>query len=260
MKKIIAILFLLIAFWACEEKIDVYEGECGIYFDTKGAVLDTIVIPWGLENSDVTEQKLKLRVCLLGDVADYDRKFNLRVITEEGDPLHAVEGEDFRILEEEYAIPAGKAETLVEVQLLRAADLDKRARRFTLQLEETPELKFLYSRFWSLDSALWVGDERLRPIDYKRVIYMDERFKVPVWWDYENYGPRYFGTYSTKKCKFICDKMGIDRKDFVASLAESPLEANYLRWVGQYLHDYLREHPEYEDNGELMTMGSEFQE
>ena len=88
---------------ACEEKIDVYEGASGIYFDPTEAVLDTIVVPWGLKNSDIKTQNMNLRVCLLGDVADYDRKFTIQVIADKQDTLSAVEGEDFRLLQKEYA-------------------------------------------------------------------------------------------------------------------------------------------------------------
>lgn len=256
MKRIIYMLILFMIFLgACEEKIDVYEGSSGIYFDPTEAVLDTIVVPWGLKNSDIKTQNMNLRVCLLGDVADYDRKFTIQVIADKQDTLSAVEGEDFRLLQKEYAILAGKADALVEIELLRADDLIERPRRFTLRLEETPELGFLYSRMQPLIDTAQVTS--LRAIDYQRVIHMDERFQTPVWWSL--YGENFFGKFSTKKAIFICDQMRYDREDFVASFVESGLNEGKLRFAARYLHEYLQEHPELDEDGEPMTMGPDAQ-
>ena len=84
MKQIVFILSLLIViFGACkEEEIAPYKGDCGIYFDVKQAVLDTILIPWGLKNSEIKEQMVNLKVCLLDDVATYDRKFLIEIISD----------------------------------------------------------------------------------------------------------------------------------------------------------------------------------
>lgn len=256
MKRMIYVLIMfVISLGACEQKMDIYEGTSGIYFDPMEAVLDTIVVPWGLKNSNVKKQNMNLRVCLMGDVVSYDRKFMIRVITDAHDTLQAVEGKDFRLLQKEYAILAGKADALVEIELLRADDLAERPRRFTLQLEETEELGFLYSRVQSLLDS--IGETVERVIDYQRVIYMDERFKTPVWWSL--YGGSFFGKFSTKKAIFICDQMGYEREDFVAPFTESNLNEAKLRFAARYLHEYLQEHPEIDEDGELMTMGPDAQ-
>lgn len=249
------LIMFMIFLGACEQKMDIYEGASGIYFDPTEAVLDTIVVPWGLKNSDVKKQNMSLRVCLMGDAAPYDRKFMIRVIADEHDTLRAVEGEDFRLQQKEYAILAGKADASIEIELLRADDLAERPRRFTLQLEETEELGFLYSRMQtSLDS---LEETVERAIDYQRVIYMDERFKTPVWWSL--YGDNFFGKFSTKKAIFICDHMGYEREDFVAPFTESNLNEAKLRFAARYLHEYLQEHPEMDEDGEPMTMGPDAQ-
>ena len=253
MKKIVYILFYFFACVACEEKVGIYSGDCGIYFDTKEMYLDTIFIPWGLKNSDVKEQTLNLRVCLFGDVADYDRKFKVTVVADETDSLRAVEGIDFRPIETEYIIPAKGVEALIEVTLLRRDSLSVQPRRFSIELEESPELKFLFTREQTLNSteAELRGIES-RPLDFHRVIYMDERFKYPNWWPL--FGESIFGTYSARKCILICDQMNINREVFVAPLS-SALTQGYLKFVGKYMHRWLQEHPQEDENGEPMTMG-----
>ncbi len=256
MKKIFFPIFaLLLLCWACKEEIDAYEGESGIYFSSQNIMLDTIFVPWGLQESEVTEQVYTLNVCLFGQVKPYDRKFSVRVSTDANDSLAAEEGVDFRALDEEYVMPANQAEASIKITLLRRPDLDKKARRFTVHLQENEELKFLYSREMSLDSTEWVGDVKVRRLDLQRTIYMDERFQVPNWWPI--CGNSYFGTYSSKKMILICDVMNISRTDFVAPFSvDNRITDGYLKFVGRYMHRWLQENPQTEEDGTPMEMGS----
>ena len=72
-KKIIPFLLLLIlsVFASCEKNLDVYKGECGIFFDTRNTYSDTLVVHWGQLDSDVKEMEWWLRVNLIGDTKDY---------------------------------------------------------------------------------------------------------------------------------------------------------------------------------------------
>ena len=83
------ILFFTAFFYACEKDVDSYEGESGIYFDTEGKLNDTVVVSWGMKAGDVVTRNLKLRVMLVGTVADYDRKFTVDVISDQTDTLAA---------------------------------------------------------------------------------------------------------------------------------------------------------------------------
>lgn len=256
MKPIITIFaFLLLCCSACKEEIPIYEGESGIYFSTQNMMLDTIFVPWGLKESEVTEQEYTLKVCLFGAVKPYDRKFSVRVNADASDTLAAVEGVDFRALDEEYVMPANQAEAPIKITLLRRPDLDKKARRFTVHLEENDDLKFLYSRELSLDSTQWVNDVKVRRLDLQRTIYMDERFQVPNWWPL--CGTNYFGTYSSKKMILICDVMNISRADFIAPFSmENRITDGYLKFVGRYMHRWLQENPQTEEDGTPMEMGN----
>ena len=251
MKQIIIILFLFMTFSACnEEVIAPYEGECGMYFDVAQTSLDTMFIAWGLKDSEIKEQTVNFKVRLFGDVATYDRKFSIDVISDENDTLRAIEGVDYMKFPTEYMIPAHEAETNITIKVLRTDVLMKQARRFTIRLKETPELQFLYSRRQAIDSVTF------RLVDAQRVIYMDETFPTPWWW--WRYGNSIFGTWSATKSKLICDVMSIDREVWIGNLVGS-FTPGYIKFVGKYMHRWLQENPTKDEDGELMEMGPDSQ-
>lgn len=232
---------------ACEKELDTYAGESGIYFDTKDILLDTIRVSWGLKNTEVREQPIDLKVCLYGNTADYDRKFNIEVATEPGDKSGAVEDVDYRAFAREYVIPANQAEALIRIDLLRTDELKRQPKRFTVKLVENDELHFIYTR--EINVSEDPEKEELRPLDYQRVIYMDESLPIPSWWIV--YGEKYFGTWSPTKGTLICDVMQIDREDFVGY----ELTEGYLKFAGKYMHHWLQENPQLDEDGEPMEMG-----
>lgn len=251
MKQIIFILLLFMVFSACnEEVIAPYEGESGMYFDVKQTSLDTMFVAWGLKDSEIKEQTINFKVCLFGDVATYDRKFSIDIISDESDTLRATEGVDYLKFPTEYMIPAHEAETNVKVKVVRMDVLMKQARRFTIRLKETPELQFLYSRRQTIDSVT------TRLVDIQRVVYMDETFPTPWWWS--RYGTSIFGKWSATKSKLICDVMGIDREVWIGNLVE-PLTVGYIKFAGKYMHRWLQENPTKDEDGELMEMGPDSQ-
>lgn len=254
MKKLITYILplLLIAFTNCEKDISTYSGGSGIYFDTNEIYDDTVAVAWGLNNSDVTTRQLKLRVCLYGNTASYDRKFNIEVTSEEGD-FGAREGIDFQPVSTECVMPANSAEAFVTIQLLRASDLAQQPRRFTVKLIENEELHFIYSRLTTVYNGNDDKTGTIRSLDFHRVIYMDESFPVPGWWYV--YGEEIFGNWSATKATLICDVMGIDRERWV-STDENGLQLGYLKFVGRYMYRWLQEHPTNDENGEPMQMGT----
>lgn len=233
---------------ACEKELDTYAGESGIYFDTFEMFDDTVRVPWGLKNSEIREQSLGLKVCLYGNTADYDRKFGIEVVTESGDEWGATEGVDYRPLVKECVIPANEAEALIHIELLRNEMLKEHPKRFTVKLVEGPELRFIYTR----ETSLVINSDNVetRALDFQRVIYMNESFPMPRWWYV--YGNTYFGDFTPTKAALICDVMDIDREDFVDSDA---LTQGYLKFVGKYMHRWLQENPQLDENGEPMEMG-----
>ncbi len=248
---IIALLFLLVS---CEETIESYNGESGIYFDTKGMVTDTIRVPWGLKSSDIKEQTIKLKVCLFGNTADHDRTFNVLVSTDQGNPMAATENTDYKPIATQYVLPANAAEMEISIDLLRSQTLKTQPKCFTVSLVESPELKFLYTREISE-----MGEDsisHIRQLDYQRVILMNENFEKPAWWNV--YGTGYFGTWSQTKAALICDVMGIDREVWMLSDGTG-LTQGYLKFVGKYMYNWLQEHPTLDEDGNPMQMGTQSQ-
>lgn len=249
MKRIIYICWSFLLFVACEKDIDMYEGQAGIYFDYEEMLLDTFNVSWGLEDSDIKEQTVKLKVMLMGNVADYDRPFEIEVVSDPADTLIAKEGVEYKPFPLKYVLPANEAVAYVEVRVLRSPVLKKESRHLTIRLKETPELKFLYSR------QAWEDSVTYRDIDVQRVIKMTEDFPKPWWWyKYENV----LGPYSLTKSILICDKMDIDRKVWIGELV-GELTPGYLRFIGMYMHRWLQEQnpPILDEDGEPMEMGPE---
>ena len=269
---------------SCQKELDTYGGESGMYFDTtyKGAetMSDTLEISWGMKNSSVTSQEITLVVKLFGHTADYDRAFEIVIEEaptyvslykpedentgddidskdegEEGDEitvvptLNAVSGVDYISPTTKFVIPAGEATASIPVTLLRRDDLHIAKRSFKVRLIENNELKFLYSRGLAEYDA--EGEIKTRPMDYQRVIRMDESFPIPAWWYVR--GEPYFGDFSQTKAALICDVMNIDRERWM----NDELMPGYLRFCGNYMYQYLLENPHYEDDGTLMEMGPE---
>lgn len=252
MKQILYILLFFTAFlYACEEELDIYEGESGIYFDTEKMLSDTLVVPWGMKSDDVKMQNMTLRVMLVGKVVDYDRKFTVDVISDKTDTIAAEEGVDFEAFAKEYVIPANGSYADIDMVLKRREGLKLHSRRFTVRLNETSELSFIFSRQASVDSVT------VRDVDYQRVIYMNENFPQPGWWSSEGY--RRFGTWSQTKAALICDEMGIDREVWLGILGDGTFTQGYLSYVGKYMHRWLQENPTKDEDDEWMAMGVDSQ-
>ena len=83
MKNLLFLLLILVSCVSCEKDINTYEGDSGIYFADEGIFSDTLRVAWGLKNSDIKMQSIQLKVCLYGNTANYDRKFNIEVDTDE---------------------------------------------------------------------------------------------------------------------------------------------------------------------------------
>ena len=245
---------------SCEQEFDTYEGEAGMYFDTRyknaETLSDTIYVSWGMEPSAVKQQEIGVTVKLFGKTAPFDRAFSVEVTTDDGDDMAAVEGTDFIKPATDYVIKAGESETVIPVTLLRREDLHLQNRRFKIRLIENDQLKFLYSRVSTITDE--DGNVTSRDIDLQRVILMDESLPMPGWWSYR--GEPYFGTYSQTKAVLICDVMNIDRKRWVDLNA---LSEGYLKFCGRYMQRWLNEQYEldpsnpvlYEDDGRRIEMG-----
>lgn len=242
---------LLLFFVSCKkETLKTYDEGNGIYFSTQNIYLDTLEVPWGLKRTDLKNQTITLEVLLFGNVANYDRPFDVTVVHDASDSLEAEEFVDYQPLKKQYFIPAGEASTVIEVELMRNPVLKQESRHITIRLEKSEELGFLYSRK-KVDS-----NNVVRYLDYQRVIRMTENFPRPNWWSY--YGNDYFGTWSVKKSILVCDLMGIDREVWMTTpnFSEDFTEG-FIKYAGVYVHRWLQDQdPQIlDEDGRPMEMG-----
>lgn len=252
MKQIIILCLTVLCCVGCKKDLDTYYGESGIYFDhlknQNILRVDTIPFAWGEMDGDIKEEKINLQINLFGNVTNYDRHFTVSVVPSD-DPETAVEGVDYMPFNTDCVIPANESYTTLQITLKRTEILQREKRILTVKLNETDELKFLYSRE-AVDE-----DKNIRQIDLQRVIVMDETLLPPSWW----YGSRIrdiFGEYSMKKAITICNVMNIDRKEWLDNSFGN--RTAYLQFVGKFMHNWLQEQnpPIYEEDGKtLMEMG-----
>lgn len=253
MKRFIFLAAIITLISSCDKNdLIVYEEGSGIFFDNRNILLDTISVPWGLKETEIKEQTLKIEVHLFGKVVDYDRAFNVEILSNPEDSTMAVENKDFRPFPTEYIIPAGEATAVIEIDLLRDEALKNGPKTLTIALRETDEFKFLYSRK-TVDST-----NTTRMIDTQRVIKMNENFPMPRWWPI--YGTRYFGSWSMTKSILICDMMNISREKWVGNvLMDEDFNEGILRYAGVYVHRWLAEQDPaiLDEDGSPMEMGRE---
>ena len=244
-------IFLIILFASCQKKdLIVYEEGSGIYFDNKEMGLDTVAVPWGLKNTDVTTQTVRFEVKLFGNITQHDRAFRIKVKDDIPDSVRALPDLDYKPFPLEYKIPAGAASTFIEIELLRSEELKEGNRILAIELVESDELKFLYSR------RINVPDVGERMLDVQRVLKMNENFPIPRWWSLMGTG--YFGTWSMKKAILICDMMGIDREKWIGNvLNDEDFNESILRFAGVFIHRWLQEQdpPVLDEDGTPMEMG-----
>lgn len=252
MKKSLKLIFLFATlFISCKKEglLNYNEGS-GIYFDNQEILLDTLEVPWGLKNSDIKTQKFFLKVNLIGQVADYDREFEVEVLEDKDPKKQAKLGIDYKEFPLKNIIKAGEASAIIEIELLRNPKLLEENRHLTIALKEKGGLQFIYSRR-TVDS-----EGNSRDLDYQRVVKLTENFPTPRWWGL--YGNNLFGTWSVTKSILICDIMDIDRELWVSNLyTEEHFTEGLLRYAGVYIHRWLQEQDPVilDENGEPMEMG-----
>ena len=236
--------------FACKQEIDLYEGESSIYFDDNYA--GYYEVTWSTTDSDIKKMDIQLKVNLFGAVKDYPRKFNIQVISEETDSLHACPGVDYTPFPLEYEMPAMVNHTYINIELLRTDTLLKQGRMFTVQLVPNENFGFEYMKYyWNPEDSTNVA------LNDHCTVYMDEKFPEPWWW--YRIGVPIFGKWSVTKGLLICDVGGIERAKLQGDLngIDGALTEAFLKFVGRKVHLWLQEHPTLDEDGEPMEMGED---
>lgn len=248
MKQWILVLMLGVALTACKEDIDLYEGTSSVWFDDNSS--GDYEVAWGTIATDVKKMDISLRVNLFGNVTDYPRKFNVRVLSDPADSLYSEAGVDYMPFPLEYEMPAGENHTFIHIELLRTDTLKKQARRFTVQLVPNDEFGLEYMNWDEVDGELVMTNDHC-------TIWMNEDFPRPWWW--HGIGEPIFGEWSQTKGILICDVGKIDREKFQGEVdsGDDNLTSAFLRFVGRKVYLYLQENPTPDEDGELMKMGEQ---
>ena len=237
MKIYIFLLVVVLSFLGCEKEMMDYEGKDGVYFSVQEAPpslygnpeiwahMDTTLIPFSLLLE--TDSTVRLKVRVMGDVVNYDRYFTVSVV----DSLTtALVNEDYAPLEERYMIAAGERDGFVEFTGFRQAKMLDSTYYVTLQLME--------NEYFSLPMDVW------RPLELKdytkeiqnvvrHVVGLSDEVFMPKAWTVN-----YFGSYSKKKVKLLCEMFGLKMADF-DNVIEMDMERQ--RTYAQGLDKYLKE-------------------
>ena len=230
---------------ACNEQIETYSGEAGIYFAmsaTKGGLDDSgqdytseTQIPFAVYSS-VTDTTLLVRAKVIGSAVDYDRQVTVQVVPQDNSELQAKEGWDYDALQNNYTVKANEVYTLIPVRFHLKSDLKDKERKLKLQLIANYDFSTPMSEWLRPNSSDKTGVDVL----HHTITISDKWVQLPGFRTY------FFGAYSEKKCKLICNLFGLTLLDFESEESMSLTKAKAL---GIKFDQYLKEQ---ESNGQTI--------
>lgn len=264
MKKIIytlGLLLIICSIQSCQKEKQLYQGETnnvsGIYFYTVATTningvptsfRDSTTYSFASDPVTVTERNVLVTVRSLGNIADFDRPFKIKVVGGT-----AVEGVDFEKLPDTYIFPKDVASTRVPIKLLRTPKLMEKAVTIDIQLVENEYFKLL------LPELKNIGDNKIMDATRFRIVSSEI---IPIPFYYTFFGPEYFGDWSVKKFKILNDLMGWTTRDWDnAGVQGYPVAGGKFPYAATIFKEYLEKklqenNPEYELDGKtLMQLG-----
>lgn len=229
MKQIIFAVILWIGLCliqGCEKELEKYNGTEGVYFGSSIPASSAEFINIAGDTSAV-----KIRIMTTGRVKDYDRNFRLVI---DNDSTTAVAGREYTPPAESQLIKAGTCYTDVVIPVYRTEFLKKEELRFHLKLEPTSD--------FVIGIPIWF--ERSPEFDADRHIVRMSDFIVrpEIWNGYESSIDHsekgYWGVFSEKKYRLICEKFNLVYKDFSSKEKMPNAKQRVIREV---MADYLQE-------------------
>lgn len=248
--------FLLIIFFAssCKKERVTYTGEpgkeSGVYFYsvatftpdlTPLSYRDSLVFSFLNVHPDLSESKIDVPVKVIGTITDKDRYFKVKV-----SGGTAIEGTDFKKLDDQYVVPAGQAFVNLPIILLRNSRLTTESYYLDLQLEESEDFKLI------LPFLINIGNNEKMDATRFRVRF-SEIIEMPSYWLF--FGGDYFGDWSIKKFQILNGLMGWTPRDWnYAGRNNYPVQLGRFTYATNLLRDYLQEASDtnqivYEDDG-----------
>nr|WP_199076565.1 DUF4843 domain-containing protein [Pedobacter sp. ASV19] len=255
----LSLLFLGITAACKKENIQTYNNQkskVSIYFPLSETT-NGLNFSFGYEKANVLDTLLRVVVRTIGAAESSDRPYNL--VIADSSTLKA--GIDYKLLNTQNVIKAGKVTDTLYFKLLRTAKLKKDSLFLFLDLK--PNENFTNS-FLSKDIT---SGGQTRPQYYTRLkIKVDDIAGAPPFWDansvYYSFTSGYLGTFSTLKFQLLINRFNLNTEELV-----NPnwflTNSNYFRLPGwaNGLKAYLDQMqakgtPVYEADGvTLMTMG-----
>lgn len=264
MKRIYFLLILLGSLWSCENEALLYQGEtngkAGIYFfcpkqvSIGGTILsyiDSIEYSFVDSKLEDTAHQVAVPVKILGELADYDRSFQVKIAGGT-----AVEGKDFEPLKELYWVKANQVDGSVYVVLKRTPKLEEKAVNIVLELVENEYFDLLlpYLNNVSTKDTL---DTRKFKVSFSDII--------PMPGYYERQGKSsFFGEWSVKKFRMINEVLGWTYNDWLnAGFSGSKVTRGKFAFVASRLQAILQaaadaNEPILENDGSFMQLVKDY--
>ena len=234
-----------LALGACNKQIETYSGESGIYFamsaskggldDSKQDYTSETQIPFAVY-SDISDTTLLVRAKVIGLAVGHDRQVSVQVVQQESAELQAKEGWDYDALQSTYTVKANEVYALIPVHFYLKADLQDKERKLELQLLPNEDFSTPMSEWLRPNSSDKTGVDVL----HHTITISNKWVQLPGFRTY------FFGTYSEKKCRLICNLFGLTLLDFES---ESSMSAVKAKALGIKFDQYLKEQ---EENGQTI--------
>lgn len=201
----------------CRENIEEYSGIAGIYFamsakyggwnDSEEDYTSISDIPFAVDEREDTV--LLVRAKIIGEVVGHDRAVSIRIVPQEDSETEAIEGSDFEPLLDTYYVKANEVYANIPIHFYKKSDLKDKER--ILKLELLPNKDF------DTPMAEWLrpGSSDKKGIDvlHHTITISDKWIKLPGFNEY------YFGTYSEKKNRLMCELFNLTLKDFEKAMS-----------------------------------------
>lgn len=248
MKKFGLYIVLALSMSSCkQEELLSYDEKPRVYFNLNrnelqtprpGSFATNILVDFAPKHSDVVTDTLLIRVQTSGPIASVERPFDFKILSGQSD---AVEGLDYKILNESYLMPAGKNDTIVRLVMLRNDGLKKEQVQASFRLTANEHFELGPIADTTLNPSRRVQEFKVRARDI---------VVKPANW--ESFIQSYFGTYSEVRYRFVIDVLG--KIDFPSNTSESTMRTNKTKLVNALkTYNATNDKPLTDEFGQLIT-------
>ena len=266
MKRIIfwPFLMFLLTLTACEKEMMGYEGVEGVYFAVRRGEISNAYDKWpyhpytNVEFLRTTENEidLEIKVMITGATKDYDRTFKVVI---DPDSTTAQLGIHYKILANEFIIPANSVESYVPITVLRSAELKTESRKIGLKLVENENFKLSFPQWDAIPGMYEAGMVVIKKFDASfHTININDFMVQPAVWPGSilvgNKEAGSFGAFSRKKIELIFKLLNLTYEDFATS---QKMPSTFSNLIAKECSRYLIEQfnlgtPVLEEDGRLM--------